>query len=106
MYCGDPVRVYLDEMSRVPPMTREQQLECARHIRARDEHADTATKDLVEANLGLVVSFLERHPSDQVHILDLIVIGHDALMQAVRAFPDSNSDNFSCFAATFIERAI
>jgi RNA polymerase primary sigma factor len=75
-------------------------------MRARGEQAAIAEKDLVEANLGLVVSMLERHPWDHIHILDSIVIGNDALMQAVRAFPDSASDNFSAFAELFIERAV
>lgn len=106
MYGGDPVEVYLNEMGKVPPMTRQQEMECARHIRARDEHADVAEKDLVEANLTLVVAIARKHPSDRIHILELIIVGNDALMQAVRAFPDSNADNFSAFAALYIERAI
>jgi RNA polymerase primary sigma factor len=95
MYEGDPVRVYLREMSKVPPMTRERELECLRQIRARDEQADVAEKDLLEANLALVVAIARKHPSDRIHILDLIIIGNNALMQAVRAF-----------AALYIERAI
>ena len=42
MHEDDPVKVYLDEMGKVPPMTREQEMECVRHIRARDERADVA----------------------------------------------------------------
>jgi RNA polymerase primary sigma factor len=106
MYESDPVKVYLNEMSKVPPLTREQELECARHIRARDEQAEIAEKDLVEANLALVVSIVEKHPSDHIHILDLIIRGNDALMIAVRAFADSDADSFPAFAATYIERAI
>jgi RNA polymerase primary sigma factor len=106
MYESDPVKVYLNEMSKVPPLTRKQELECARHIRARDEQAEIAEKDLVEANLALVVSIVKKHPSDHIHILDLIIRGNDALMIAVRAFADSDADNFPAFAATFIERAI
>jgi DNA-directed RNA polymerase sigma subunit (sigma70/sigma32) len=106
MFESDPVKVYLSEMSKVPPMTREQELECTRHIRARDEQTEIAEKDLLEANLALVVSIVEKHPSDHIHILDLIICGNDALMIAVRAFADSDADNFPAFAATFIERAI
>lgn len=81
-------------------------MECVRHIRARDEHADLAMKDLVEQVLPLVVSIAQRHPSDHVHILDLIQIGNQALFAAARAFPDSNADNFSIYAEPFIENAI
>ncbi len=101
-----PVEVYLAEVRKVPPLTREQEAECVRHIRAHDEQAEVAKKDLVEANLALVVAITKKHPSDDIHILDLIIVGHNALMQAVRAFPDSNTENFSSFATLYIERAI
>lgn len=106
MYHDDPVRVYLDEMGKVPPLTREQEVECVRHIRARDEHADLAMTNLVERVLPLVVSIAHRHPSDHIHILDLIQMGNVALLQAGSAFADSNAENFSAYAAPFIENAI
>lgn len=105
-YDDDPVKFYLNEMAKVPPLTREQEKECVRHIRAHDEQADHAEKDLVEANLALVVSIAQKHPSDQLHILDLIQLGNSALIVAVRAFPDSNADNFAAFATPYIESAI
>jgi len=106
MYDDDPVRVYLAEMGKVPPLTRDQEMECARHIRAGDDQAEIAEKDLVEANLALVVSIAEMHPSDQIHILDLITLGNNALMVAVRAFADSGAENFAAHAELYIERAI
>jgi RNA polymerase primary sigma factor len=93
-------------MGNVPPLTREREAECVLHIRANDEHAEVAEKDLVEANLQLVVLIAQKHPSDRIHILDLIGEGNQALMAAVRAFADCNADNFSAFAAPYIERAI
>src|SRR5258708_6350171 len=87
-------------------MTRDQEMDCIRHIRARDEQAELAEKDLVEANLALVVAIAQKHPSDHIHILDLIIKGNDALILAVRAFADSGADNFSTYAAPFIEGAI
>jgi len=106
MYEDDPVRVYLDEMRKVPPLTREQEMECARHIRAGDDKAEIAEKDLVEANLALVVSIAKKHPSNRIHILDLITVGNNALMVAVRAFADSGAENFAAYAELYIERAI
>jgi RNA polymerase primary sigma factor len=106
MYDDDPVTVYLREVAKVPPMTREQELECARHICAEDDRAELALKDLVEANLALVVSIVHQHPSDRLHILDLLVTGNNALMTAARAFADSDTGDFSAFATPFIENAI
>jgi RNA polymerase primary sigma factor len=102
----DPVAVYVREAIKVSPLTSDQEAECVRHIRAHDAQAESAEKDLVEANLALVVSIAQAHPSDHVHILDLIVIGNSALFNALRAFLDSGSENFSAYATPFIENAI
>ncbi len=106
MYEDDPVGVYLNLVRSVPPLTRGQEMDCVRHIRAQDEQADDAMRDLVEANLALVVSIAQKHPSDHVHILDLIQLGNSALIVAVRAFPDSSADDFAAFATPYIESAI
>lgn len=87
-------------------MNREQELECVRHIRARDEQAELAIKDLVEANLALVISIVDRYPSGRIHILDLLMAGNEALMRAVQPFADSGAEGFSAYATPFIERAI
>jgi len=106
MYADDPVAIYLSEMAKVSPLTRDQERECVRHIRDRDERAELAKTDLVEANLALVVSIIEKHPSDRIHILDLIQKGNEALMQAIDVFVESGAGDFSAFAAPLIERAI
>ncbi len=106
MYSDDPVEIYRSEARKVPPMNREQEVECVRHIRARDEQAEHATRDLVEANLALVISIAEKHPSDRLHILDLLMAGNEALMRAVQPFADSDAEGFSAYAAPLIERAI
>jgi hypothetical protein len=36
MYNDDPVQVYPNEVCQAPPLTREQEMECVRHIRAAD----------------------------------------------------------------------
>jgi RNA polymerase primary sigma factor len=106
MYEDDPVRVYLNEICKIPPITRDQEIACIRHVRDRDAQAENAKKDLVEVNLHLVVSIAQRNPSDHVHILDLIQKGNDALLAAVQDFADGGGDNFSVYAAPCIERAV
>ena len=106
IYEDDPVEVYLREISEVPLMTRDQELECIGRMRAGGDQADLAMKDLVEVNLRLVVSIAQKYPGDGLHILDLIQTGNQALMAAVRAFADSDADNFSAYAVPFIENAI
>lgn len=106
MYEDDPVRVYLHEMGKVPPLTRDQEMDCVRRMRAGGEQAEIATKDLVEANLALVVSIAQKYPSDRIHLLDLIQKGNDALLLSARAFASSNAQDFSAYAAPHIEHAI
>ncbi len=87
-------------------MTREQEAECPRHIRAKDEQADLAMKDLMETALTLVVAIAQKHPSDRINVLDLIQTGNQALFNAVRAFADGDAENFSAYAEPFIQNAI
>jgi DNA-directed RNA polymerase sigma subunit (sigma70/sigma32) len=97
MYADDPVQV---------PLSREDEAECVRHIRAQDDQAELAEKDLLEANLAMVVKVARNHPSERIHILDLIITGNYALMTALHAFAASDSEDFSAFALPFVENAI
>ena len=105
-FSDDPVEVCLREMSQVLPLSPDRERECVNHIRAKDDLADSATKDLVEANLALVVTIAQRYSSDRVHMLDRIIVGNNALLTAAAAFADSSIEGFSAFATRFIENAI
>jgi RNA polymerase primary sigma factor len=93
-------------MGKVPPLTREREIECARHIRARDEQADISEKYLVEPNLALVVQIVQQHPTEHVHILDLVQTGNQALLAAVQTFVNCDAEDFSACAGPLIENAI
>ena len=103
---ADLVEVYVAEVCKVPPLSREEEIQCVRHVRLGDQQAESAGQRLVEANLHLVVSIAKRHPDDRIHILDLIQKGNEGLLSAFRTFKDSGEDDFSACAATHIERAI
>jgi RNA polymerase primary sigma factor len=55
----DPVAIYLRELSTVPALTREEEIELLRHALARDQRAESARTRLIEANLALVVSIAQ-----------------------------------------------
>jgi RNA polymerase primary sigma factor len=78
----------------------------SQHIRAKDQHAESAIQRLVEAHLHLVVSIAERYRSKGIHILDLIQRGNDGLLNAVRTFSDNSRDDWPAHATPYIERAI
>jgi RNA polymerase primary sigma factor len=55
---GDPVRMYLKEIGRVPLLTARDEVDLARRVRAKDLEAK---RELTEANLRLVVSIAKRY---------------------------------------------
>lgn len=106
VFSDDPVAVYLAELHKLPPLSREEEMNCVQHVRAAGPQAESAGKRLAEAALLLVVSIAERYGNDRIHILDLIQAGNTGLLRALEAFRDSPEDRFPVHAAPFIERAI
>jgi RNA polymerase primary sigma factor len=102
----DPLQLYLYLISQVPLLGLDEELSCIEHVLAQDRNAESATKRLVEAHLGLVVSMAERCRSDRVNILDLIESGNTGLFHAVEALRDFHDDRFSTLAQPYIERAL
>ena len=51
IYPDDPVKVYLAEMNKIPPLTRAEEILCIQHVLAGDQDAESAGTRLVEANL-------------------------------------------------------
>ncbi len=39
-FVDDPVKVCLDEVCKVPPLSREEEIRCIQHIRAGDDQAE------------------------------------------------------------------
>jgi DNA-directed RNA polymerase sigma subunit (sigma70/sigma32) len=109
LFADDPLAVYLSELHRIPPLSRDEEMDCIDHVRAGDQMAESAGERLAEANLLLVVSIAERYrndQNDQIHMLDLIQKGNDGLLRAVQTLSDSCHDSFSAYATGHIERAI
>ena len=102
----DPLRFYVGELEKIPPLSRDEEIDCVQHVRAGDQMAEFAGERLVEAHLLLVASIAERYQNDHIHILDLIQRGNEGLLRAVRTLSDSCHDSFSAHATEHIERAI
>jgi RNA polymerase primary sigma factor len=100
---GDPVRMYLKEIGRVPLLTARDEVDLARRVRAKDLEAK---RELTEANLRLVVSIAKRYVGRGLLFLDLIQEGNLGLIRAVEKFDPERGFKFSTYATWWIRQAI
>ena len=100
---SDPVRLYLREIGKVELLTAEQEVSLARRIEAGDE---AARRQLVEANLRLVVSIARRYAGRGMSLLDLIQQGNLGLIRAVEKFDYHRGFKFRTYATWWIRQAI
>jgi RNA polymerase primary sigma factor len=97
------LRVYLKEIVRIPLLTREQESELGRRVRAGDAAAKAR---LAEANLRLVVQIARRYLNRGLPLPDLIEEGNIGLLRAVEKFDAERGTRFATYATWWIRQAI
>jgi RNA polymerase nonessential primary-like sigma factor len=127
---ADLVRVYLNEIGKVPLLTAADEVDLAKRIEAGlyAEHLLAASNDfsaarkrdlralvidgerakdhLLRANLRLVVSLAKRYTGHGMPFLDLIQEGNLGLIRAVEKFDYTKGFKFSTYATWWIRQAI
>lgn len=94
---------YLQEIGKVPILTKEEEVLLAQKIKQGDEEA----KNTFEiANLRLVVSIARKYPGRGMELSDLIQAGNIGLMTAVDKFDWRRGYKFSTYATHWIRQAI
>ncbi len=134
MLTGDPVRMYLKEIGKVPLLTAAEEIDLAMKIeagvaataeleKAEEEGVELerrerrrltrveqvgidAKQQLIEANLRLVVSIAKRYVGRGMLFLDLIQEGNLGLIRAVEKFDYTKGFKFSTYATWWIRQAI
>jgi RNA polymerase primary sigma factor len=95
--------LYLDEISRVPLLSREQEMELARKA-FRGNVA--AQETLARHNVRFVVSVAKKFQNRGVPLVDLIGEGNVGLMTAARKFDPDRGVKFISYAVWWIRQAV
>ncbi len=125
----DTVSLYLNEMDRVPLLTREEEVALAKKMEAgriarekmldaigdKDEIAALrkdvdggreARDHMIQANIRLVVNIAKRYRRYSSSFLDLIQAGNVGLIRAVDKFDYTKGNRFSTYATWWIRRSV
>ncbi|WP_457571891.1 sigma-70 family RNA polymerase sigma factor [Desulfovulcanus sp.] len=101
----DPLKVYLQEISKFPVLTPEEEFELARKY--RQEKDQEAAFKLITSNLRLVVKIaMDFQRKWMKNLLDLIQEGNVGLMKAVQKFDPDKGIKFSYYASFWIKAYI
>ena len=95
--------LYLDEISRVPLLSREEEMELARKA---FKGSVAAQEKLARHNVRFVVSVAKKFQNRGVPLMDLIGEGNVGLMTAARKFDPDRGVKFISYAVWWIRQAI
>ncbi|MBR7095727.1 MAG: RNA polymerase sigma factor RpoD [Clostridia bacterium] len=99
----DPIHMYFKEITRIPLLSREREIELAELASLGNK---AARKELIEANLRLVIKTAKKYAQKGLLLSDLIQEGNLGLMKAVEKFDHRMGYKFSTYATWWIRQSI
>ena len=101
---GQPaLSIYLREISRIPLLTRNEELALAKRVAAGEQEA---ARQMVEANLRLVVMIARRYVNRGLPLGDLIEEGNLGLIRAVQKYRWERGTRFSTYGTWWIRQGV
>ncbi len=100
----DSVRIYLQQIGKIPLLSADEELEVAKKI--YETQNIMARKVLINANLRLVVSIAKKYIGRGLSFLDLIQEGNMGLIKATEKFDYTKGYKFSTYATWWIQQSI
>ena len=100
----DSVRIYLQQIGKIPMLSPEEEADVARKV--IEEQDEFAKNLLINANLRLVVSIAKKYIGRGLSFLDLIQEGNLGLMKAAGRFDYTKGYRFSTYATWWIQQSI
>ena len=103
----DILQMYLKEIGRKKMLSKNEEVELGRKIQEGSvKEKEWAKKQLIQANLRLVVSIAKKYIGQGVLFMDLVQEGSLGLIKAAEKFDYKKNFKFSTYATWWIRQAI
>jgi RNA polymerase primary sigma factor len=102
-FSSGPLSIYLNEIDKIPLLTREQEVNLAKRMTAGD---GLAKEHLIKSNLRFVVNIAKKYRNNGLPLIDLINEGNLGLIIAAERFDYTKGYHFISYAVWWIRQSI